>query len=345
MPVSFASPDGEDDLEFRLSEPTPGVLDALRALGGGVVVLGAAGKMGPSLSRMLRRGLDTVQRGDRVIAVSRFGSGDARQRLHAANVETVSCDLTDRAAVSRLPDAPNVVFMAGQKFGTSDAPATTWMMNTAVPAIVADRYRDARIVVFSTGNVYPLVSSASGGAREDTPPAPVGEYAASCLGRERVFEWHATRYGTRVAMVRLNYAVDLRYGVLVDIARKVWRGEPVDVRMGFVNVIWQGDANARAIQCLVHAAAPPFVVNVTGAETLGVRALAHRFGDMFAREPVITGREADDALLSDASRSMHLFGAPAVPTEQLVRWVADWIRRGGVLHDKPTGFQERAGRF
>ncbi|MGH7626374.1 MAG: NAD-dependent epimerase/dehydratase family protein [Gemmatimonadaceae bacterium] len=345
MPVSSASPDSDDDLELRLSEPTPGVLDTLRGLDGDVIVLGAAGKMGPSLSRMLRRGLDAVQRGDRVIAVSRFGSAVARERLHAVNVETVSCDLNDRVAVGRLPDAPNVVFMAGQKFGTSDAPANTWMMNTAVPAIVADRYRDARIVAFSTGNVYPLVPAASGGAREDTPPAPIGEYAASCLGRERVFEWHATRYGTRVAVVRLNYAVDLRYGVLVDIARKVWRGEPVDVRMGFVNVIWQGDANARAIQCLTHAAAPPFVVNVTGAETLAVRTLAHRFGEMFARKPIITGREADDALLSDASRSMKLFGAPAVSTAQLVMWVADWIQRGGVLHDKPTGFEERTGRF
>lgn len=344
-PLGAAPPDTEADVEERLSEPTAGVLDALRATPGDLVVLGAGGKMGPSLARMARRALDALRRGDRVIAVSRFTSGDAEHRLRAAGVETIRCDLTDRDAVATLPAAPNVVFMAGQKFGTSAAPEETWMMNVVVPDIAAARYRGARIVAFSTGNVYPLVPIAGGGAREDTPPAPVGEYAASCLGRERVFAWHASRHGTPVAIVRLNYAVEPRYGVLVDIARRVWRGEPVDVRMGYVNVIWQGDACARALQCLPHAAAPPFVLNVTGAETLPVRALAERFGAMMGREPVIAGVEADDALLADASRSVELFGPVSVSTGTAMMWIADWVSRGGATLGKPTGFEEREGRF
>ncbi|MBX6332447.1 MAG: NAD(P)-dependent oxidoreductase [Gemmatimonadaceae bacterium] len=339
-------PNTEAELEDLLSEPTPGVLDPLRRVQGDIAVLGAAGKMGPTLARMLRRGLDAVGRTrDRVIAVSRFSSSDAEYRLRAANVETVRCDLTRYDAVRALPDAPNVVFMAGQKFGTSDAPAVTWMMNTVVPAIVADRYAGARIVAFSTGNVYPLVPVASGGSRETDPPAPVGEYAASCLGRERVLEYAAATTSTTVAIVRLNYAVELRYGVLVDIARAVWRGEPVDVRMGYANVIWQGDANARAIQCLEHTASPPFVLNVTGGEVISVRSVAEHFGTLFSRPATIVGEEADDALLSDASRSIALFGPPTVSVGQMMIWIADWVRRNGAYLGKPTHFEERRGRF
>jgi nucleoside-diphosphate-sugar epimerase len=338
-------PNTEPELERLLSEPTPGVVDTLRRVTGDVIILGAAGKMGPTLARMLRRGLDGLGRSDRVIAVSRFSSGSTEHVLHAANVETIRCDLTDRAAVSALPDAPNVIFMAGQKFGTTGDPGATWMMNTVVPAIAAERYAGARIVAFSTGNVYPLTLAGSGGAREEDAPDPVGEYAASCLGRERVLEYAAATRGTRVAIMRLNYAVELRYGVLVDIARKVWRGEPVDVRMGYVNVIWQGDANARAIQCLEHAAVPPFIINVTGRETISVRALAQRFGELLGRPPVISGDEAEDALLSDASRSIELFGPPTVSVGQMLVWIADWIQRGGATIEKPTHFEERQGKF
>jgi nucleoside-diphosphate-sugar epimerase len=238
-----------------------------------------------------------------------------------------------------------VIFMAGQKFGTSSAPSTTWLMNTIVPAIAAERYAGARIVAFSTGNVYPLTSVASGGAREGDAVGPVGEYAASCLGRERIFEHYAARHNTRVAIVRLNYAIDLRYGVLVDVARKVWKNEPVDVHMGYVNAIWQGDANARAIQCLEHAATPPFVINVTGAEILSIRAVAQRFGELFGRTPTIVGEEASDALLSNASHSIELFGPPTVSVGQMIVWIADWIQRGRPLLDKPTHFEERSGKF
>jgi nucleoside-diphosphate-sugar epimerase len=345
IPMGAPPPNTEAELDRLLATPTPGVLETLRNLPGDVVVLGAAGKMGPTLARMVREALDALGRRDRVIAVSRFGSGDAEHRLRTAGVETIRCDLADRSALAALPDAPNVIFMAGQKFGTSTTPATTWMINTVVPALVAQRYAGSRIVAFSTGNVYPLVPVTGGGATEDEQPAPVGEYAASCLGRERILEYHAGRDGTRIAIVRLNYAVELRYGVLVDIARKVWHREPVEVSMGYVNIIWQGDANARAIQCLAYASAPPFVLNVTGPEILSTRAIAQRFGELLGRTPVIAGTEADDALLSNAARSIDLFGPPTVSVGQMMIWIADWIRRGGPLLDRPTHFEERHGRF
>ena len=338
-------PATEAELDDLLSAPTPGVLDTLRRFPGDVVVLGAAGKMGPTLARMLRRALDALERRDRVMAVSRFSSADAEHRLHAAGIETIRCDLVDRAAVAALPDAPNVVFMAGQKFGTSDAPAVTWVMNTVVPAIAAERYARSRIVAFSTGNVYPLTRATSAGPREEDALGPVGEYANSCVGRERMFEYYSARHGTPVGIVRLNYAIDLRYGVLTDVATKVYRGEPVDVRMGYVNVIWQGDANAQAIRCLEHAASPPFVINVTGRETLSIRAIAQRFGELLGRAPHIVGEEAPDALLSNAERAESLFGPPTVSVDQMLMWVADWIRRGGALLGKPTHFESRDGTF
>jgi nucleoside-diphosphate-sugar epimerase len=344
-PIGAPPPTTEADLELLLSEPTPGVARALEQTDGDVLVLGAGGKMGPTVARMLRRTLDRVRPRARVIAVSRFSSGTAAATLAGAGVETIRCDLADRAAVAQLPDAPNVIFMAGQKFGTMDDPAATWAMNTVVPAIAAERYARSRIVAFSTGNVYPLTPADAGGSVETDPLGPVGEYAASCVGRERVFDYYAQRSGTPVAIVRLNYAIDLRYGVLTDLATKVLRGEPVDVRMGYVNVIWQGDASARAIECLPLAASPPFVVNVAGLETLSVRALAEQFGQIFNRAPVFEGTEAPDALLSDASRSAELFGPPSVSVPQMLVWVADWVLRGGTTLGKPTKFEARDGKF
>jgi nucleoside-diphosphate-sugar epimerase len=312
---------------------------------GDVIVLGASGKMGPSLSRMLRRARDEADSRGRVIAVARFSSAESERRLQEAGVETMRCDLADRAAVARLPDAPNVVFMAGQKFGTTGAAASTWSANTIVPAIAAERYAGARIVAFSTGNVYPLSPVARGGPSESDPVGPVGEYAMSCLGRERVLEYFSATRKTRVALIRLNYAVDLRYGVLVDVAQKVRAGAVVDLRMGFANVIWQGDANAWSIRALELASTPPTVLNVTGRETLSIRAVADRFGEVFGRPPRFEGVEAPDALLSDARRAAELFGPPTVDTDTLVTWVGEWIRQGGSVLGKPTGFEKRDGRF
>ena len=331
----------EAELDELLSRPRTETVAALGQCDGDLIVLGAGGKMGPTLARMAARAAPDR----RVLAVSRWSSNAAERTLHAAGVETVRCDLLDPRAVARLPDAPNVIFMAGQKFGTTGAPALTWGLNVVVPAHCAERYRESRIVAFSTGNIYGLTPVGSPGAREDDRPAPVGEYAASCLGRERVFELYAARYQTRVAIVRLNYAIDLRYGVLVDLALRVSRAEPVPLEMGYVNVIWQGDANRIALECLPHAAAPPFVVNVTGTEALSVRTLAEWFGTRLGRSPRFTGVEGDDALLSDASRMRATFAAPETPIEHMLERVADWIEHGGPLFGKPTRFEARDGRF
>ena len=335
-----------EDLEDALSQPAPGVLDTLRALDGDVLVLGAGGKMGPTLARMARRALEEIgHRQRRVIAVSRFSSANAARSLQAHGVETIACDLMDRAAVAALPDAANIIFMAGQKFGTRDAPELTWVMNTLVPAIVAERYARSRLVVFSTGCVYPLVSTDGPGSREGDALGPPGEYANSCVGRERVFTHFAKERGTRALLFRLCYAIDLRYGVLCDVATKVARGEPVDVAMGAANVIWQGDANARAIQCLAHTASPPVALNVTGLERVSIRSLAQRFGELLDRAPIITGQESNTAWLWDAARSYELFGPPTVSLDEMIAATAQWVRQGGASLGKPTHFEVRDGNF
>lgn len=339
------APTNEEELDDVLSSPTTGALKTLRKLRGDFVILGAGGKMGPTLARMIRRALEHTGQKTRVVAVSRFSSADAAERLTKAGVELVRCDLADRDAVAALPDAANVLYLAGQKFGTTSAPSRTWGINVLVPALVGERYAKSRIVAFSTGNVYSLTKVSRGGSRERDELRPVGEYALTCAARERMFEYSAQRYGTPTAIMRLNYAIDLRYGVLSDIALKVFRGEPVDARMGYVNVIWQGDANARALQCLEHASVPPFVVNVTGVEAVSVRSLASRFGQLFDRPPTITGVEADDALLSNASLSKKLFGPPVVGLDQMIKWTADWIRNSRPMLGKPTFFETRDGAF
>lgn len=332
----------EAELDDLLSTPRPETVAALDRCPGDVIVLGAGGKMGPTLARMAARAANGTRR---VIAVSRWSSSSAERALNDAGVETIRCDLLDRADVARLPDAPNVIFMAGQKFGATGAPAMTWGMNTLVPAHCAERYQSSRIVAFSTGNVYPLTPASSGGSRETDALGPVGEYAASCVGRERIFELFSERHGTPMAIVRLNYAVDLRYGVLVDIALKVKRGQAVPVDMGYVNVIWQGDANRVAIECLPLAAAPPFIVNVTGAEKLAVRSVAAWFGERFGVPVQISGIERPDALLSDTSRMQSTFAPPEITTARLMELVAQWVEDGGPLLGKPTKFEARDGQF
>jgi dTDP-4-dehydrorhamnose reductase len=339
----------EAELEDRLSTPTAGLVADLGAIDGDLLVLGAGGKMGPSLCRLARRALDQLGQaggsGRRVIAVSRWTDKAVEQQLKDAGVETVTYDLTADDELAGLPDAANVVFMAGAKFGSTGRPASTWATNVLIPSMVARRFADSRIAAFSTGNVYPLVSVSEGGSVEDDAPDPVGEYAMSCLGRERVFEYAAEHRGTRVALIRLNYAIDLRYGVLADIGRKVHDGLPVDVTTGHVNVVWQGYANEVTLRALRLATAPAFVLNVTGPETASVREIARIYGRLYETTPQITGTEAPTALLSNAGRCHGLFGYPELSLRQLIEAQADWIRKGGVLWDKPTKFERRDGRF
>ncbi len=332
-----------DDIDDLLSTPRRETVDALAASPGDVVVLGAGGKMGPTLARMVARARDRSER--RVYAVSRWSNAVAAQRLSEAGVEVVHADLLDPRAVAALPDAANVIFMAGQKFGTAGAPHVTWAMNTVVPMYCAERYAGSRIVVFSTGNVYPMTPVAAGGARESDPVGPVGEYAASCVGRERVFEHFSHRHGTAVAIVRLNYAIDVRYGVLLDIAMRVATGEAVALEMGYVNVIWQGDANRIAIECLSRTSAPPFVVNVTGTEILSVRDLANRFGARLGKSAHCTGTARDDALLSNTDRMRGAFAPPDVGTEEMIDRIVGWIEAGGSTLGKPTHFETRDGIY
>ncbi|MEJ5253253.1 MAG: NAD(P)-dependent oxidoreductase [Armatimonadota bacterium] len=334
-----------EELEERLSRPTPEVVQVFRELQGDVLVLGVAGKMGPTLAQMARRAMDEAENPATVYGVARFSQPEVRQKLEKAGIKTIACDLLDADAVRHLPDAPNVVFMAGMKFGTTGAESLTWAMNTVVPAVVADRFRRSRIVAFSTGNVYPLVPVVQGGATEQTPPAPVGEYAQSALGRERVFEYFSRRYGTPVAIYRLNYAVEMRYGIILDVAQKVWAGVPVPLAMGCVNVIWQGDACAWALRCLPLAESPPLVLNATGPETVSIRQLAYRLGELMGKEPLFDGEEADTALLSNAGKAHHLFGYPTVPLDTVVQWVANWVMKSLPTLDKPTHFEVRNGRF
>jgi nucleoside-diphosphate-sugar epimerase len=346
LPNATEAPRSEAELDELLSAPTPESVEAISRLGGDLAVLGAGGKMGPSLARLARRSLDEAGLAHRVICVSRFGSGGLAEHLRAQGIETIACDLLDRTELAVLPDVPNVVYLAGFKFGASDAPHRTWAMNAYLPAIVAERYAAARIVALSTGNVYPQVQPSSGGATEATPPAPVGEYAQSCLARERMFEYMAEACGTRSVLIRLNYATDLRYGVLLDIAHRVWRGEPVDVAMGWINTIWQGDANAVLLRAFDLCSAPPDVLNLTGSELLSVRETACELARLLGRPaPRFEGEEGETALLNDATRCHTLFGPPRVPAATLIEWTAAWVAGGGPTLGKPTHFETRDGRY
>jgi len=341
-----AGPRNTDELDALLSEPGEAVVRTLKSCPGDIVVLGAGGKMGPTLARMAARAAalaDGAAR-RRVVAVSRFSSPGAESALNTGGVETVRCDLLDRDAVARLPDAPNVIFMAGQKFGTAAAPERTWALNVDVPRYCADRYATSRVVAFSTGNVYPLVPNASGGCREADLPQPVGDYARSCLAREQVFEAAAAR-GTRVAIVRLNYAIALTYGVLTDLAMQITGGVPIPLAMGHVNVIWQGDANRAALELLAHAATPARIVNVTSTEVHSVRTLANALGARLGRAPVFEGSEADDALLSNASLMHRLLAPPLVSVDNMLDWTAEWVAQGRALLGKPTKYNVRDGAF
>jgi nucleoside-diphosphate-sugar epimerase len=345
FPTLPATVETESGLDELLSRPSAADVASLSSLQGDVVVLGAGGKMGPSLARLVRRAAETAGRPRRVAAVSRFSAPGTAAALEADGIEAIACDLLDPVQVENLPDFENVLFLAGMKFGASERPDLTWAMNTLVPGHVARRYARARTVVFSTGNVYPLVSPLGGGALESDATGPVGEYAQSCLGRERVFEHASREHGTRCLLFRLFYAVDLRYGVLVDVARKVFSGAPIDLTVGHVNAIWQGDANSYALRSLALATTPPRALNVTGPEVLSVRELAEAFARRFSRAPVFQGVEGPLALLGNTSSCRRLLGEPSVSLDQLIEWVARWVEIGGRSLGKPTKYERADGQF
>lgn len=333
------------DLDQTLSEPTPGVLQTLERISGDIIVLGAGGKMGPTLARMIRRGCDAIGDTRRVLAVSRFSSPAAALALQRSGVETIAADLTNRQQLHALPYAPNVISLVGQKFGTSDTPELTWIANTIVPALIAERFATSRIVALSTGCVYPLVPVSEPGCGEDHPLGPPGEYSNSCVGRERVYEYFSKRDQTPMVLVRLCYAIDLRYGVLLDIAQKIYAGNPVDLAMGATHVIWQGDANARIIQCLDHVAVPPVAVNITGLDRLPIRSLATRLGQLLDVNVSFSGIEAPTAWLWNAQRSYDWFGPPTVTLDEMLKATASWVLHAGETLNRPTHFEVRDGRF
>lgn len=333
------------ELDLLLSEPDERTIRSFVNLKGDILVLGVGGKMGPTLARMAKRASDAAGVSRRIIGVARFSSATLEKQLNSWGLETIRCDLLDRNALSALPDAPNVVYMAGMKFGSTGQESLTWAMNSYLPGLICERFRNSRIAAFSTGNVYGLSPVSQSGSQETDSLNPVGEYAMSCLGRERMFEHFSRTLSIPVSIIRLNYATELRYGVLVDIAQRVFSGIPVALSMGYLNAIWQGDANAMSLQSLAHASSPPFVINVAGPELLSVREMAHEFARRFQKAVEFDGSEAPDALLSNSQKSLELFGPPRVSPKQILDWIADWTMRGGETLAKPTHFENRAGRF
>jgi nucleoside-diphosphate-sugar epimerase len=337
--------ESDEQLDRALTQPSEADVAFASRLAGDCMILGAGGKMGPTLARRLQLALLAADRQSRVIAVSRFQSSAAERELTDAGLETISCDLLDPEQVRELPLVENVFFLAGRKFGSAGDPELTWAMNVLVPAQVAQHFRQSRIVVFSTGNVYPFVSPEQGGCVETDTPSPVGEYAQSCLGRERVFEYYSKKYSTRCLIFRLNYAIDLRYGVLVDIARQVYEGTPVDLSVPAVNVLWQGDANSYAMRSLDLCESPARILNVTGPETIAVREAAGFFARRFHREPIYKGESKGFALLSNANACYADLGPPSVTAYGLMEAVALWVEAGGATLNKATKFQVTDGRF
>jgi nucleoside-diphosphate-sugar epimerase len=337
--------DSTEQLDCLLSTPPPALVAAFERLEGDLVILGVGGKMGPTLARMAVRASEQAGVKRRVVGVARFTNRELPAWLERHGIEPIACDLLDPRQLDSLPDAANVVAMTALKFGASGRPGDTWAVNCWLPSTICQRFAASRIAAFSTGNVYPLTPLALGGSIESDSLAPVGEYAASCVGRERMYDYFSRTAGTRVSILRLNYACELRYGVLVDLARQILAGEPIDLAMGAVNVIWQGDANALALWSLTAAVSPPFVLNIAGPEILSIRRVCQQLGELLGKPPVFVGQEAGESLLSSGQLAHRLFGYPSVPIQQLVVWVADWLRRGGELLGKPTKFQVRDGQF
>ena len=338
LPETISDIAALDDL---LCRPSQALIDDLEKVDGDIMILGVAGKMGPTLAGLAKAALP----GRRVIGVARFSDADARAWLEARGVETIACDLLDETAIEALPKVQNIVFMAGRKFGAEGDLSLTWAMNAHVPALVAQAFCRSRIVAFSTGCVYPFVPVNGKGADENLAPNPPGEYAQSCVGRERMFEYFSRKFSTPGRLFRLNYAIDMRYGVLHDIASKILSRKPIDVSLGHVNFIWQGDASSQALRCLAHCDTPTSPINVSGHEILAVRDLAAGLGARLGREPIIVGKEEPTAWLTDTSQAVKLFGLPVVDTEQLIKWTADWVARAMPSLGKPTKYEVRDGRY
>lgn len=329
----------------QLLQPSPALIADLAYIPGDIIILGAGGKMGPALAKLAQQAIGAAGLPKKVTAVSRFSEPGVREALDKAGITTINADLLDDAQLQALPDAENVLYLAGTKFGTTGKESITWAMNTYLPGRVAEKYRNSYIVVFSTGNVYPLLPVKSGGATEATAPEPVGEYAQSCLGRERLFQYQQSRYNTRQLIYRLNYANDVSYGVLLEIARAVMEERAIDLSMGHVNAIWQGDANEMAIRSLLHCENPAKLLNVTGPEVISVKWAAEHFGTLFNKKPVIVNEEQDTALLSNAAEAFHLFGYPNTSLKQMMGIQAEWLKQGGKTINKPTHYQERKGKY
>jgi nucleoside-diphosphate-sugar epimerase len=331
--------------EQELLQPSEALINDIAKMDGDIIILGVGGKMGPSMARLARQAIQKAGIVKRVIGVSRFSDNALQQQLQNDDIETVSADLLNEDQLKSLPYAKNVLYLAGTKFGTTGKEAFTWAMNAYLSGRVAERYRESRIVAFSTGNVYPFVPVTSGGCSEEHPVAPVGEYGQSCLGRERLFQHFAEKYNIPTLIYRLNYAIDFRYGILLEIAKSVRNEKPIDLTSGNANVIWQGDANEIAIRSLLHCSVPARVLNVTGPETLSIKWLAEQFGLAFNKQPVFVNEPQTSALLSNASEAHKLFGYPRVPLKKMIEITATWLESGGQVWTKDTHFQERNGKF
>jgi len=326
-------------------QPSDVLVSDMEQLEGDILILGAGGKIGPSLARLAKQAINRCGKSTKVIGVSRFSDPGLKEELEREGIITYTADLLNEDDLKSLPRADNVLYLAGTKFGTTGKEAFTWAMNTYLPGRVAEKYRDSRIVVYSTGNVYPFTPVISGGADERTLPAPIGEYGQSCLGRERIFQHFSEKYNIPLLIYRLNYANDLRYGVLVEIAKAVKENRSINLQMGHVNVIWQGDANEITLRSLLKCAVPAKILNVTGPETVAIRWLAEEFGRIFNMEPILAGEEQPAALLSNAAESFRLFGYPKVSLKQMIQLTAEWLTQNRTTINKPTHFQEREGRF
>ncbi len=334
-----------EQLDDFLTTPTTAVVEALSKLTGRLLVVGAGGKMGPTLAVLARRAVVHSGTNLEVVAVSRFSNAKSRAWLDERGVTTIAADVLNRCDIESLPDAKYVIYLVGLKFGTSSSPGATWVTNTLAPAAVIQKYAASSIVALSTGNVYPFVDSTSDGATEDQPLIPIGEYPNAAVARERIFEYFSENQNTPVALLRLNYALDLRYGVLVDIARKVWSGEPIQLSMGSFNAIWQGDANELILRSFPLTSVPATAYNLTSPQKYSVRDVAQRFGELMSRQPILTGTESSTALLSDCNRLYSRLSPPSTSLDTVMKWTANWIAQGGSLLGKPTHFEIRDGAY